>query len=98
MTDVENLTVVATITNTGDESLKILNDPRSPLSKLPADTFTITDAAGSRPAFTGIKAKYVPQAVAAAGVEGSFTVLAPGASIEVEHDRQSFLKLVPFSV
>ena len=52
---VENFKVVATVTNTGDEALKLLNDPRGPLSKMPADTFAITDASGKSPKFTGIK-------------------------------------------
>jgi peptidyl-Lys metalloendopeptidase len=83
VTDVENLKLVATVTNTGTETLKILNDPLSPLSKLPAKTFTITDASGRSPIFTGIKVKYVPSAAIAAG---AFTVLAPGESVNVEHD------------
>lgn len=52
---VKNLKVVATVTNTGDQTLKLLNDPRGPLSKLPADTFSITDSSGKSPKFTGIK-------------------------------------------
>ncbi|KAF5379072.1 hypothetical protein D9615_005979 [Tricholomella constricta] len=82
---VDNLKVKTTITNTGDEILKVLNDPNSPLSKLPAHTFIITDANGASPAFTGIKAKYVPAAAIATGKD-AVTVLAPGQSVEVEHD------------
>ncbi|KAG5654427.1 hypothetical protein H0H81_002616 [Sphagnurus paluster] len=82
---VENLKVKTTVTNTGDEILKILNDPNSPLSKLPANTFSITDAKGATPAFTGIKAKYAPATAIAAGKD-AITVLAPGQSVEVEHD------------
>lgn len=80
---VENLKVVATITNTGDETLKILNDPQSPLSTLPANTFDITDSNGSRPAFTGIKVKYSLESAVEAG---AFTVLAPGKAIDIEHN------------
>ncbi|KAF9010206.1 peptidyl-Lys metalloendopeptidase [Cyathus striatus] len=80
---VANLKVSATVTNTGDETLKILNDPHSPLSKLPANTFDITNDAGARPSFTGAKVKYVPKVAAAAG---AYTVLAPGQSLTVEHD------------
>lgn len=87
---VENLKVVATITNTGDETLKILNDPRSLLSKRPANKFSITDARGARPAFTGIKVKYSPETAARMG---AFTVLEPGASIDVTHDRSHYLLL-----
>jgi peptidyl-Lys metalloendopeptidase len=82
---VEHLKIVATITNTGDETLKVLNDPRGPLNKLPTDTFVITDAKGAQPSFTGIKLKYVPKTAAALGV---YTILAPGKSVAVEHDRR----------
>jgi hypothetical protein len=74
------------VTNTGDETLKILNDPRGPLSKIPTDTFVITDAAGSNPDFTGVRVKYVPENVLVIGKEDAFTILAPGVSAEVEHD------------
>jgi len=82
---VDNLKVQTTVTNTGDEILKILNDPHSPLSRLPANTFTITDANGASPAFSGIKVKYVPAAAIAAGKD-AITTLAPGQSVVVEHD------------
>ncbi|KAF8962979.1 hypothetical protein BDZ97DRAFT_1905037 [Flammula alnicola] len=80
---VEHLKVIATITNTGDETVKVLNDPRGPLSKLPTDTFAITDATGAQPSFTGIKVKYVPKTAVALG---AYTVLSPGESIDVEHN------------
>ncbi|KIM47618.1 hypothetical protein M413DRAFT_204872 [Hebeloma cylindrosporum] len=83
VTGVENLKVVATITNTGDETLKILNDPRSLLSKRPVNKFSITDGRGARPAFTGVKVKYSPESAAKMG---AFTVLEPGAFIDVTHD------------
>ena len=51
----ENLRVTTTITNTGDETLKLLNDPRGTLSPFPENTFSITDATGSRPSFNGAK-------------------------------------------
>jgi len=82
---VKNFKVTATITNTGDEILTVLNDPKSPLNELPADTFKITSGAGASPAFTGIKAKYVPATAIAAGKD-AVTVLAPGQSLQVEHD------------
>ena len=82
---VEHLKIVATITNTGDETLKVLNDPRGPLNKLPTDTFVITDAKGAQPSFTGIKLKYVPKTAAALG---AYTILAPGEFVAVEHDRR----------
>lgn len=53
---IDNLKVVATLVNTGDETLKLLNDPRGPLSKLPTATFRVShDESGVAPAFTGAK-------------------------------------------
>lgn len=53
---VDNLKLVATVVNTGDETLKLLNDPRGPLSKMPTETFLIEhEATGATPAFTGVK-------------------------------------------
>ena len=82
---VEDLKIVATITNTGDETLKVLNDPRGPLNNLPTDTFVITDAKGSQPLFTGIKLKYVLKTAAALE---AYTTLVPGESVAVEHNRR----------
>ncbi|KAK0451127.1 peptidyl-Lys metalloendopeptidase [Armillaria borealis] len=56
--DVENLNVAATLTNTGDATLKILNDPSSILSsKFATHTFDISSDNGS-PAFTGVKVNH----------------------------------------
>jgi len=52
----ENLKVTATVINTGDETLKLLHDPRGVLDPFPEDSFTITNPAGTRPLFTGPKA------------------------------------------
>jgi peptidyl-Lys metalloendopeptidase len=83
VTDVDNFQVSTTLTNTGDETLRILNDPNGPLSKLPTDTFSVVNAKGSAAQFSGIKAKYVPAVAAAAG---AYTTLAPGESVTVAHD------------
>ncbi|KAG6812864.1 hypothetical protein H0H92_015792 [Tricholoma furcatifolium] len=83
--NVENLQVVTTITNTGDVPLSLLNDPKSPLNPLPADTFRIIDNTGVAPVFTGIVAKYVHASAIAAGGD-AITVLDPGRSVNVEHD------------
>lgn len=98
---VQNLKVVTTLTNTGDESLKLLNDPRGILNTFPTNSFAVTDATGATPAFVGAKVgllsvfgysklisfrtkvKYVPS-----GDAKSFTVLTPGQSIDVSHDRK----------
>ncbi|KAF8652383.1 hypothetical protein AX16_004411 [Volvariella volvacea WC 439] len=83
---VDKLKVVTTVTNTGGEALKILNDPRGPLSTLPTNTFSITTADGSSPAFTGVKVKYVPETALAIGKADAFTILEPGQFATVEHD------------
>ncbi|KXN86513.1 Peptidyl-Lys metalloendopeptidase [Leucoagaricus sp. SymC.cos] len=81
---VENLKVTTTVTNTGDGTLKLLNDPLSPLSQLPANTFKITGGAkNASPSFKGIKAKFVPSVAA---TQKAYTVLAPGESVDVEHN------------
>ncbi|KAG6894865.1 hypothetical protein C0992_004261 [Termitomyces sp. T32_za158] len=84
VTDIDKLVVNTTVTNTGDEIITLLNHPESPLNKLPANQFTITDATGSSPAFIGVKAKYVPATAIAVGKD-AVTVLAPGQSVEIEH-------------
>jgi len=85
---VQNLKVVTTLTNTGDETLKLLNDPRGALDGFPANTFYITDSTGASPAFVGAKVKYVPSAD-----ETSFTVLTPGQSVDVSHDLSAAYNL-----
>lgn len=60
---VDNLKIIATVTNTGDETLKLLNDPRGPLNKLPTESFLIGhDGTGATPAFTGVKVCILPSA------------------------------------
>ncbi|KAJ8462294.1 hypothetical protein ONZ51_g10989 [Trametes cubensis] len=83
---VDNLKVTTTLTNTGDETLKLLNDPRGALHTLPANTFDITTDSGEKPSFIGVKVKYVPKHAAKSTSDKSFTVLAPGDSVSVTHD------------
>ncbi|CAE6468959.1 unnamed protein product [Rhizoctonia solani] len=85
VTNVDNLTVKATVTNTGSESVKLLRDPRTVLSDWRTNTFAIEGAAGT-PAFTGIKVKYSPELALKSGDESKFAVLAPGQSFELTHD------------
>lgn len=54
----ENLKVITTIINTGDETLKLINDPRGVLDPFPEDSFIITNTAGSRPLFDGAMVNY----------------------------------------
>ena len=86
---VDNLKVTTTVTNTGDETLKLLKDPRGALSTIPANTFDITTDSGESPSFIGAKVKYVPSKAAKSTNARSFTVLAPGESVTIEHDRTS---------
>lgn len=85
---VQNLIVTTTLENSGDVKLTLFNDPRSTLSHVPMNTFHITNANGSSPQFTGIRSKYVRKVIIANGRPESYTVLEPGQSIEVTHDRE----------
>ncbi|PFH49566.1 hypothetical protein AMATHDRAFT_76123 [Amanita thiersii Skay4041] len=80
---VEDFVVITTVTNTGQETFKVLHDPISSLSDLPGDTFSIVGGHGVQPRFTGIRAKFVPHVAAESN---GFTVLAPGQSLSVKHD------------
>ncbi|CAE6490326.1 unnamed protein product [Rhizoctonia solani] len=85
VTDVDNLTVKATVTNTGSETVKLLKDPRTVLSDWRTNSFAIEGTAGT-PAFTGIKVKYSPELALKSGDQSKFAVLAPGQSLELTHD------------
>ncbi|KAG8754423.1 hypothetical protein FRC11_006670 [Ceratobasidium sp. 423] len=93
--DGKRLTATTTVTNTGSETLTHLNDPRTVLSDIQTETFTITSANGS-PDST-IRAAHLwyhridirhssPEYVLKENDPSSFTVLAPGQSREVVHD------------
>ncbi|KAL0070430.1 hypothetical protein AAF712_002261 [Marasmius tenuissimus] len=83
---VQDFKITTSLVNTGDEALKLLKDPRTVLSSLPTDRFTISNAEGASPAFTGARAKFVPEYVVKNNIEDAFVVLEPGASFELEHD------------
>ncbi|KAL1681096.1 hypothetical protein EV122DRAFT_261233, partial [Schizophyllum commune] len=85
LTDVSDLSVTTTIVNTGDETLKLLTDPRSALSSWATNTFAVTHAdSGAGVDFTGVKVRYSP--VAAAQLGEAITTLAPGESVDVAHE------------
>ena len=105
----ENLKVTTTVTNTGEGTLKLLNDPRGVLNTFPENTFNIANLAGSRPSFHGAKVnhpssystktrahafclrfqtKHMPAYAASLNDPSEFTVLDPGASVNVTHDRK----------
>jgi len=95
VSDVDDFDVLTTITNTGDETLKLLKDPRSPLSSIATNTFVVTNSDGAYPAFSGIKVRYVPEAVAKSRGDSSFKVLAPGESVDVPHEGTDLTWLGP---
>lgn len=76
---ISNAVVSATVTNNGDERLKLLNHPNTVLSKWATNTFAISLIGGQRPLFSGVHVKYVPSP------ERRVTVLGPGQSITVNH-------------
>ena len=53
--DVDSFSVVTTIVNTGNETLKLFNDPRGTLSSFYANSFAITSDTGASPTFVGAK-------------------------------------------
>ena len=103
------LKVIATVVNTGGESLRLLNDPRGVLDPFPENTFTFVGPSDSRPSFRGARVNHTSgyvidlctdvldlrsqasyNSTLAAGVDDPnlFTVLAPGGSVDVTHDRE----------
>ena len=85
---VENLKVVTTITNTGDETPKLLNDPHSALHSFPTNTFAVTTDDGASPSFTDVKVKYSLGNAAKLTDPSAFTILVPGRSVSLTHDRK----------
>jgi peptidyl-Lys metalloendopeptidase len=87
---VENLRLVTELINTGDKTLKLLNDPRTILRKLPTNTFDIVrEDSKVSPLFAGAKVKYTHEGAATHGQEDAFTILAPGQSFRLTHDCTS---------
>ncbi|KAF8747477.1 Lysine-specific metallo-endopeptidase, partial [Rhizoctonia solani] len=85
ITDVDNFDVATIISNTGSETLRLLRDPRSPLSDLPTEKFAVVDSKGTRAEFNGIRVRYDPQTDARSGRPDSAVELSPGESITIEH-------------
>jgi peptidyl-Lys metalloendopeptidase len=50
---IEQLEIIATVVNTDNKTLKLLNDPRGVLDPFPGNSFNIVNAAGSCPLFHG---------------------------------------------
>jgi peptidyl-Lys metalloendopeptidase len=56
VTGVSNLKVTTTVTNTGDEMLTLLKDPRGVLDTFPAESFAIQhETSGVSPGFIGAR-------------------------------------------
>jgi len=79
------LKLATTLHNTGDEALRLLNDPQSVLAPhWETDVFSISRVNGSGwPEFDGVMVKWSPS-LAAEG--GNFTLIEPGQSVEFTHD------------
>ncbi|CAE6413139.1 unnamed protein product [Rhizoctonia solani] len=84
-TNIDDLPITTTVKNTGFESLKLLNDPRTVLSTAQTKTFIITKD-NDGPEFTGMIVKYSPQYALKNNVPEHFTVLAPGESCQRTHN------------
>lgn len=84
--DVNSLQVVTTIANTGDETLKLLNDPDSPLSTWATRSFDVKNADGKDAEFNGVIVRYAPEVAAKSEDASEWTLLAPGESVDVTHD------------
>ncbi|CAE6437374.1 unnamed protein product [Rhizoctonia solani] len=84
VTDVDNLFVKTTVTNTGLDSVKLLKNPSSVLSDWQTNSFSIKSSLGA-PFFTGIRVKYSPELALKSGDESNFITLAAGESFELTH-------------
>ncbi|KAF4621982.1 hypothetical protein D9613_009066 [Agrocybe pediades] len=80
---VGDLHVVTTLTNTGNETLKLLNHPHTVLSGLPSNNFAVSHKSGARPSFKGALVKYRARA---SDNKNAYTVLAPGQTMNFEHN------------
>ncbi|KAF5311539.1 hypothetical protein D9758_019025 [Tetrapyrgos nigripes] len=89
VTNVDNFKVTTLLTNSGDETLHLLNDPTSSLISSDANSFRITNSKGASPAFNGAVFKFSPAVAAKMNTPDVITVIPPGQSIKVEHDLSS---------
>ncbi|KAF9459386.1 deuterolysin M35 metalloprotease [Collybia nuda] len=85
--DVKDLLLKVTVTNTGDQALRLIKDPQVPLLTSPTNRFMITGPNGTNPAFIGFYTKYAGvDWVAANGQSDAFTTLSAGQSISLTHN------------
>ncbi|CAE6431572.1 unnamed protein product [Rhizoctonia solani] len=83
--DATGLIIKVALKNTGDKPLKFFNDPRSILSNTETTIFDIS-ARSCKPLFTGSTIIYNLTEAAKSSNPLDFTVLAPGQTINVEHN------------
>ncbi|KAJ3506279.1 hypothetical protein NLJ89_g6955 [Agrocybe chaxingu] len=84
ITGLSIINITVRITNTGPTHLTILNDPISPLTTFPTNIFTLINQNNGRQAqFVGVAVKYAPDI---AILNGGFTSLEPGDSVEAGHN------------
>ncbi|KAK1225214.1 hypothetical protein PQX77_011894 [Marasmius sp. AFHP31] len=88
--DVTGLEFVTTVTNTRDETLKLLKHPNSVLSKWATDSFEVYNGDGIAADFNGVIARYNPELAVKSKDASVFTVLTPDASVEITHEVGNF--------
>ncbi|KAG8703079.1 hypothetical protein FRC08_003085, partial [Ceratobasidium sp. 394] len=92
MNDPDDLTVAATIINTGSKAVKLLNDPNGPLSTWKTHTFNFVSTgamakgASVQADVDALRVKYNPLTAAALDDDSAFTVLQPGENKTVVHN------------
>ncbi|KAG8740570.1 hypothetical protein FRC10_004146 [Ceratobasidium sp. 414] len=94
VSDVAALKITASLKNTGTETIRLLKDPNSLLSTWETDAFQVARsesglASGPSLNFTGIRVKYSPAAAVKSGKSELFTIIEPGATVNVTHSLAS---------
>ena len=91
ITDVDNFNLKTVWTNSGDESLTLLNEPNSILTPhWKTNVFGIVAADGSAAKFGGVKVKWTPTVAIS---NKDFTVIGPGQTIELAQDLSGVYNL-----
>ena len=91
VSDIDDFTIKTVLTNTGDETLTLLNDPNSILTpKWKTNIFGITSTDGKSANFNGVIVKWKPELAIA---DKDFTILKAGQSIELEQNLSGVYNL-----
>ena len=84
ISDVADLKLTTTVTNTSDSTLTLVNDPSGVLSSNhPTERHNVVHSSGAEPKFKGVRVKFSPEKAAELG---RVTVLQPGQSVTIDHD------------